>query len=154
MQYSYRQQFHFFQETFADRQQRLYRPFMKPVDTRTVGDGRELTTPHTQCIAHRWETQHHLWSENKSKIHKLYILLITILRHLNNVSIILKQIQPYMHYSWVLIKSQLEIRNCFILIYLYIMWAFIIDILLKQQAFWLMLFMSITNNPYVSKYLA
>jgi len=83
VQYSYRQQIHFFQEPFADRHQRLFRPFMEPVDTRAVGDGWELTTPHTQCIAHRWETQHHLWSENKSKIHKLYILLITILRHLH-----------------------------------------------------------------------
>ena len=57
---SHRYEFHFRQETMADRNEGLLWPLVKPVNVGAVHNSRKLATPHSQSGAHRRETQHYL----------------------------------------------------------------------------------------------
>ena len=48
---AHREEFDFFQESPADRDESLLWPLMEPVNTGTVSDGRKLTTTDTQSAA-------------------------------------------------------------------------------------------------------
>ena len=67
----YREKVDLFEEASADGQQCDLGPFVEPVDTGTVGDGGELTTPHSQRVAHGRETHHHLGEGNITTLYEV-----------------------------------------------------------------------------------
>ena len=64
---TYREKFNFAQETSTDRNQRLQRPFLEPINTCRVCDCREFTTANTKSAANWWEAEYHLkggWTQS------------------------------------------------------------------------------------------
>ena len=74
---TYRNKFIIIQEASANRQQRLLRPFVEPVDAGAVDYGREFTATHTQGGADGREAKYNLGGEKKqSYIHYFVMILI------------------------------------------------------------------------------
>lgn len=73
-----REQFDIPKESSADRDERLFRPLVEPIDVRCVRDGRELPAAHSESTSDRRETEHNL-SRQRGRRVSMMLLHFTLL---------------------------------------------------------------------------